>query len=967
MNRIISAFVLTFACYLTGFSQLTQEIGRVYNFSGDFSDRYTCITKDNQGNIIAAGSSVNSGTARDFLITKFNSNHQLVWKKIFNGSGNGADEVLGVVTDAQNNIYVTGFQKGAGAGNDFLTQKYDSNGSLVWSSVFNTPYNEYDQSNAIALDANGNVFIVGQSDNDPSPVTNDDYVTVKYNNAGVEQWSQRFNGLGNGIDRGIKIATDASGTVIVTGRSFNGSDDDYVTIKYNSAGTQLWKMTEDRTNTDRPTDMKVDAAGNVFVTGRSKAVTYDFYTAKYSPAGARLWAKAYNNLDDDRATALAIDAAGNAFVAGQIDDNASTTINSYNATILKYDAAGNQAWVATNVLAGSDEIPSAIDIAANGFIYAVGEKTNILSDAFLLGVNTTGGIVTNTNFNGAANKNDVANAMTIDASANLIVAGYSENAKGERDAALLKYASTGTILGQHFLTGQGDNNDNIRDIAIDGAGNTYIAGYGITFNADRNFTILKINTNGDTLWTRRLDGSSPGSLDEAVDIALDANGNVYATGWTKNSGQSNDATTVKLDANGNFIWQQAFNGVANESDRGAAIIVAPNGTIYVAGRTDTDPSSTASNDNALLLAYTNAGTLLWSKQYNGTGNSNDRFTNLRLNADGTLFAIGRTWNGTNDDFLVIKYDGNGNALNTAVIDGGNGNDNPLYSLLAADGNLYVVGQTGEGNNSDAVLMKYNSAGALEWNKKYVGSATAEDFFASLTVSPDGTIYAGGGIDEVANPLAPKYKGIIIKYDINGNQIGEYTQSNTTSFSNEVTNIIAADNNTILAAFRVNIGTSTDNNDNMSLVALNNALMPQFTQTFNGTADSTDVSSVMKLVNNKLYIGGSSQTTNAQRDMALLRFAFLPLSSQNQLENINISLQPNPFIDKITLNSADLSLNSLTISLIDGLGRNIPIDISNNSDHQVNISPKNSLPNGYYFILYHKNGKIIGNQRLIKAN
>lgn len=82
--------------------------------------------------------------------------------------------------------------------------------------------------NDIVTDASGNVYIVGLVRN---MLTNDDYITIKYNSDGVEQWSAEFNGLHNSRDVGNGIAVDALGNVYVTGgtHSFN-TNRDYATI-----------------------------------------------------------------------------------------------------------------------------------------------------------------------------------------------------------------------------------------------------------------------------------------------------------------------------------------------------------------------------------------------------------------------------------------------------------------------------------------------------------------------------------------------------------------------------------------------------------------------------------------------------------------------------------------------------------------------------------------------------------------
>ena len=48
------------------------------------------------------------------------------------------------------------------------------------------------------------------------------------------------NGAANRDDQAYALAVDGSGNVYVTGYSYNGANYDYLTVAYDSAGTELW-------------------------------------------------------------------------------------------------------------------------------------------------------------------------------------------------------------------------------------------------------------------------------------------------------------------------------------------------------------------------------------------------------------------------------------------------------------------------------------------------------------------------------------------------------------------------------------------------------------------------------------------------------------------------------------------------------------------------------------------------------
>jgi hypothetical protein len=151
-----------------------------------------------------------------------------------------------------------------------------------------------------------------------------DYATIQYSSAGVPLWTNRYHEPGNYINCASAVAVDGSHNVIVTGYSSNGTNSDYVTIKYSSAGVPLWT---NRYNGSGNGDAEaravaVDGSNNVIVTGRSEASAssyiYDYATIKYSSAGVPLWTNLYNGPGngDDQACALALDHSGNVIVTG---------------------------------------------------------------------------------------------------------------------------------------------------------------------------------------------------------------------------------------------------------------------------------------------------------------------------------------------------------------------------------------------------------------------------------------------------------------------------------------------------------------------------------------------------------------------------------------------------------------------------------------------------------------------------
>src|ERR1044071_6147190 len=230
--------IAAFAAANTSYSQVTQEWVQTYNGPGNGIDIAFSVVVDNLGNVYVAGNSPGSTSSNDITTIKYNSAGQQQWVQRYNGPGNGDDGINGtnaIAVDGSGNVYVAGWSAGT-ENTDYVVIKYNSAGDQQWAQRYNGPGNDYDAPYGIALDSSGNVYVTGSSTGDG---TGFDYTTIKYNNDGVQQWVKSYNGSGNGYDAGQALAVDGSGNVYVTGVSTaqNGLGD-CVTIKYDTDGNQ---------------------------------------------------------------------------------------------------------------------------------------------------------------------------------------------------------------------------------------------------------------------------------------------------------------------------------------------------------------------------------------------------------------------------------------------------------------------------------------------------------------------------------------------------------------------------------------------------------------------------------------------------------------------------------------------------------------------------------------------------------
>lgn len=414
------------------------------------------------------------------------------WISRYNGPGNNIDEAFAVVTDAAGNIYVTGSSTGSGTNLDYATVKYNSAGQEQWAARYNGPASFIDIANAIAVDASGNVYVTGLS----AGITSiSDYATVKYNSAGQQQWAVRYNGPANGTDEAFSIAVDGSGNVYVTGQSLSGTNYDYATIKYNSAGQQQWasRYNGPQSSIDNAAVVRVDGSGNVYVTGSStgSGSGLDYATIKYNSAGAQQWAVRYNgtNNGDDVPSSMELDAAGNIYVTG--GSSGSTSSNDY--LTIKYNSAGQEQW--------------------------------------------------NARYNGTGNDNDVASGLAVSTAGNVYVTGSSIGQGSATDYATVMYNSSGQQQWASRYNGPNNTSDDATALAVDLSGFVYVTGSSNAGGTNLDYLTLKYNSAGQQLWEQRYNGPANG-IDAALSICIDAAGNVFVTGTSQGNNSSSDYATL---------------------------------------------------------------------------------------------------------------------------------------------------------------------------------------------------------------------------------------------------------------------------------------------------------------------------------------------------------------------------------------------------------------------------------------
>jgi len=398
------------------------------------------------------------------------------------------------------------------------TSAADQAGRLTkLSSIDGTPTTTYsvNQANtggitsaqATAVDASGNVYVVGTSTGDfgTSQInqgSKDVYLT-KYDSAGHVVW-QNLLGSG-GSASGYGLALDPSGGVVVTGASTsqlmttsvnNGNNDSFV-ARYDASGGQTWIKQIQTLATNQSNSVSVDASGNIFIggsvsggvigAGQTAQGKGDAFLVKMDSKGKILAENQFGTTGADSVAATATDSSGNLFVA---------SVQNGHAILAKYaggDITSAPVW--TQDL-GDMQAGGAIGglAVANGKVYVSGTTSN----------------------------------------ANLTAGGQASiaaSASGGLDSFVFAATDNGASVTANTTTYIGTaGTDSAGDVTVGADGTIYLSGTttGTFAGAQRsiqnvnNAFATALNTDGTVKWTKQFGGAD--GVSTGAGLAIDTKG-----------------------------------------------------------------------------------------------------------------------------------------------------------------------------------------------------------------------------------------------------------------------------------------------------------------------------------------------------------------------------------------------------------------------------------------------------------
>lgn len=413
---------------------------------------------------------------------------------------------------------------------------------------------------------------------------------------------------------------------------------------------------------DRGNALVVDSQGNAFVTG----IVYetdskgDFTTAAYSTSGDEIWIDHYNGDNQERSEGADLVLFNDELIyaTGIVSENEG------DICLLKFNLNGNiwrksyEPWFMASYYDEAKEIAldSEGNICVAGRIESIGGN---MADTYTAKFDSDGNLIWGIDYSGASDA-DYASGLAVGPSDQIYTATSAFNFFGSltQDIQTISYNSEGVQMWISNFTGtSAGSTDWSMDIAVDSNENTLICGS--TDNAgSMDFAVRFQNSFGTPIWNFQKDGSSQLN-DTCHFVAFHPNGVVCSGHVLQEINNQNIQSiyTALFDYDGNIIWEEYYTGPA---DLGAAvkeIKIDSNGNIFLCGWVE----NTSQQKNGLIVKYNNLGDLIYVIEHNSEFNEDDIFNDLELTTTG-IYVTGQTFTTPNNSFMITAKYGLGNTL-----------------------------------------------------------------------------------------------------------------------------------------------------------------------------------------------------------------------------------------------------------------------------------------------------------------
>ncbi|MEI7897355.1 MAG: T9SS type A sorting domain-containing protein [bacterium] len=383
-----------------------------------------------------------------------------------------------------------------------------------------------------------------------------------------------------------------------------------------------------------------------------------------------------------------------------------------------------------------------------------------MEDIYLVRTNSTGDTLWTKTYGGTGQERAYAVAQTSDGG--FIITGYT-NSFGVVNADVYLIRTDGNGNTVWSKTYGGDGLDFGYAVKQTSDGGFIVAGSTDLGSANGSLYLLKIRSNGDTLFTKVIGGTG---IDRASAIRQTTDGGFIIGGYTSSFGAGgNDFYLLKTTSAGNISWEKTYGGA--NSDQGNDVQQTSDGGYIFAGNS---MSFGAGAYDVYLIKTDANGVATWSKTYGGV---NSEYGNaVQQTIDGGYIIAGYSASFPGD--YLIKTDAAGNPLWTKTIGG------PVFDWgnsmqQTIDGGFIIGGYTmsfGAGN-MDLSLIKTDANGNISCSEVTPATITAPA--ATQTGSPISQVTSGG---QVRTPATVGHSGGTVSTVCFTTAVNEQTAGNS---------------------------------------------------------------------------------------------------------------------------------------------------------------------------------------------
>lgn len=326
---------------------------------------------------------------------------------------------------------------------------------------------------------------------------------------------------------------------------------------------------------------------------------------------------------------------------------------------------------------------------------------------------------------------DFAYDIALSPAGEVYVVGYASSTGGGIPA-LIKLGANGA----HQWTRTYSLPGFARAIGFDSAGQPILVGHAFDAVTNNDVLVAKYSSGGTLLWDVRLDGGSNSSDNGYGLLVLPNDELLIACGLAPSS--DSDFGVLRLDANGQLLWSRVIDGGANLADHATHVVVS-DGMVFAGGY------RTAANEDWMTAQFAlTTGAIVGSQFHGGSGGGTERVRSLAVDSSGVVWVAGSLSNAaTGVDIGVRRYSSAGAVLSSATWNNAlvNGDDSPFKLLLGGEDQAWVTGysyaSTGSPLSVDALVLQFDRSGAFNWAAGFSTPGAADDraWDAELSAGP----------------------------------------------------------------------------------------------------------------------------------------------------------------------------------------------------------------------------------------